>query len=718
MLRELLAPRSVAVVGASEVPGKVGTGVFRNLLGLGYSGTLYAVNSKGGSICGVRAYRRISEVPSGVELAVLCTPAPTIPGLIDECGAMGIRGVLVITAGFRELGEQGRELETAVMRAVSRYPGMRLLGPNCLGLIHPASRLSASFANGMPKAGSLAFLSQSGALCTALLDWSLREGIGFSHFISVGNQLDVGFADLLDYLAQDPDTKSAMMYIESISKPREFLEAAKRFASRKPLIAYKAGRFTQSAHAASSHTGAMAGEDSVYQAALDRCGVHRVMDMESMIRCAELLGQSAEQVRERVAIVTNAGGPGVMAVDSLLELQGTLATLSEATLGKLESFLPPNWSRGNPVDVIGDADPERFSKAVQIVLDDPGVDTLLAILSPQSMTDPTTTAQGVAAVKVAPGKRLLASWLGGVSMQAGVEILQLAGVRNFEFPEQAIRAIVDLVKDTARRLELVGDGDDEACDGLRGTEVGFETKQSSIEETMAQCSVTAALPKGSRYTMSEVESKRLLELYGLKVPAVSIARSTDEAVLLAWQIGFPVVMKIHSVDITHKTDVGGVKLGLQTPEQVRVSYEHMLREVRLQRPDARLDGVTLQPMIDRTDCVELIVGIKRDPTFGPVVMVGFGGVAAELYADRVVELLPIGSKRAESMLKRLKCWPLLDGYRGKPRVAVDEAIKVIELVARLAAQCEWIEELDINPILVGPRGAVALDGRVVVKNPS
>lgn len=718
VLRELLAPRSVAVVGASEVPGKVGTGVFRNLLGHGYSGALYAVNSKGGSVGGVRAYRRISEVPPGVELAVLCTPAQTIPGLIDECGAMGIRGVLVITAGFRELGEQGRELEAAVMRAVARYPGMRLLGPNCLGLIHPASRLSASFANGMPKVGSLAFLSQSGALCTALLDWSLREGIGFSHFVSVGNQLDVGFADLLDYLAQDPSTKSAMMYIESISKPHEFLEAAKRFASCKPLIAYKAGRFTQSAHAACSHTGAMAGEDSVYQAALDRCGVHRVMDMASMIQCAELLGQSAEQVRERVAIVTNAGGPGVMAVDSLLELKGTLATLSNTTLEKLESFLPPNWSRGNPVDVIGDADPERFSKAVQIVLDDPAVDTLLAILSPQSMTDPTTTAKGVAAVKIAPGKRLLASWLGGVSMQAGVEILQLAGIRHFEFPEQAIRAIVDLVKDTARRVELVGEADEEAWKGICATAGGTEFTQSSCDEILAQCSVTSTLPKGSRYTMSEVESKRLLELYGLKVPGVSIARSADEAALVSERIGYPVVMKIYSMDITHKTDVGGVKLGLQTREQVQACYERMLEEVRLHCPSARLDGVTLQPMIDRTDCVELILGIKRDPTFGPVVMVGFGGVAAELFADRVVELLPIGPKRAESMLKRLKCWPLLDGYRGKPRVAIDEAIKAIELVAILASQCEWIEELDINPLLVGPRGAVALDGRVVVKSPS
>ena len=718
VLRELLAPRSVAVVGASEVAGKVGTGVFRNLMAYGYSGAVYPVNAKGGQIAGHRVYRSLGECPAGVELAILCTPSASIPGLVRECGELGIRAVLVITAGFRELGAEGEKLEGEFVEAYRAYPGMRVLGPNCLGLIHPASGLSASFANGMPKAGSLAFLSQSGALCTALLDWSLREGVGFSHFVSVGNQVDVGFADLLDYLVEDTNTRAAMLYIESIPEPKAFMAAASRFAKRKPLIAYKAGRFAQSAHAACSHTGAMAGEDAVYQAALDRCGVHRVMDMASMIECAELLGEhvgviDGVQGPLRVAIVTNAGGPGVMASDCLLGLGGQLAEVSPQTLAVLDSFLPMNWSRGNPIDVIGDATPERFARAVEVVMNDAQVDLVLAMLSPQSMTDPTETARLVAQGSYPKGKCLLTSWLGGDSMQPGIEVLQSAGIRNFEFPEQAIRGVMDLWKDTQRRRRLQ---DEESWDDLETVEGVSESSSFSkrIFELVKIDSGVGEVPMDRSVMLNEVASKRMLRACGIHTPVVEIAKDCEEATMHANRMGYPIVLKVLSSKITHKTDVGGVVLDLKTPDALRSAYETMMQRVKEACSDAPIDGVSVQPMMEYRDGVELILGCKRDPLFGPVILVGYGGVTAELFADRVLELLPIGRKRAEGMLKRLQCWPLLNGYRGRPSLQIESVVRVIVQFAQMCSQCEWIEEIDINPLLVTPDEAVVLDARVLV----
>lgn len=719
ILREMLAPRSVAVVGASEVAGKVGTGVFRNLMGLGYSGVLYPVNAKGGEMSGVQVYRSLRECPGRIELAILCTPSTSIPGLVRECGELGIRAVLVITAGFRELGAEGVRLEAELVEAYRSYPGMRVLGPNCLGLIHPASRLSASFANGMPKAGSLAFLSQSGALCTALLDWSLQEGIGFSHFVSVGNQLDVGFADLLDYLAEDTNTRAAMLYIESIPEPRAFMAAARRFAKHKPLIAYKAGRFAQSAHAASSHTGAMAGEDAVYQAALDRCGVHRVMDMASLIECAELLADhvgvfNGLQESVRVAIVTNAGGPGVMASDCLLGLGGRLAELSPETSAKLDACLPINWSRGNPIDVIGDAPPERYARAVELVMNDPQVDVVLAILSPQSMTDPQETARLVAQASYPNGKCLLASWLGGESMQSGIEILQSRGIRNFEFPEQAIRGVMDLWRDVHRRRQLRLEEEWDESENSPSTGNSEQWSDFFVESLRCECGIDQ-IPIGGKAMLNEVASKRLLGACGISTSVVEVAKNCEEALEHANRMGYPVVLKVLSSEITHKSDVGGVVLDLKTPQELRRGYDAMMQRIQSLRPDALIEGVSVQPMVERDGGVELILGCKRDPLFGPVVLVGYGGVTTELVADRVLELLPIGRGRAEAMLKRLKCWPLLNGYRGRPVLHVASLVQTIVRFAQLCRACEWIEELDINPLLVTREGSRALDARVLVR---
>jgi len=721
-LEALLAPRSVAVVGASDSPGKVGTSIFQNLLEHRFTGTVYPVNVKSKFVAAQRAYGSLSDLPERVDLAVLCTPATTIPNLVEQCGSLGIPAALVITAGFQEIGSAGLALQQDLIRAISKYPALRILGPNCLGLIHPESRLSASFARGMPKAGGLAFVSQSGALCTAFLDWSIREGIGFSNFVSLGNQIDVGFSDLLEYLADDPKTTAAILYIESITKPKAFIQAAKRFSLSKPLIAYKAGRFEASAQAAASHTGSLAGLDEVYQAVMEQCGIVRVYDMDSMVQCAELLSQTSlsgpDTIGERVAIVTNAGGPGVMASDTLLEHDGCLTQLEPSTIAQLNECLPPNWSKGNPIDVIGDATPERFAKALRIVLTDPNVDTVLAILSPQAMTNPTQTAEQVSRIPIPPSKRLVATWMGGLSMQAGIEILQSNGIRNFDTPEQAIRGLLRLIeyKKSNRRLRILDPSDTSrslrTCNQeSNGSEQASERlERKRFLETLGPL---APHDRPSRTVLSEVDSKRLLNLYRIPTTPIEIASNADQAVALADAFGYPVVLKIHSPQITHKTDVGGVMLSLQDPEAVANAFHSIERSVSKARPDATIQGITVQPMIHWTHCVELIFGSKHDPVFGPVVLVGFGGVTAELFKDRAIGLPPITPERLMAMLKSLQCWPLLDGYRQRPKANIEALVDVMIRYSELISEQDWIQESDLNPVLVDERQAIVLDARFI-----
>jgi acetyltransferase len=628
---------------------------------------------------------------------------------------------LIITAGFREAGSQGMELQRQLDEARSKYPKLRILGPNCLGLIHPESRMSASFAKGIPQAGSLAFLSQSGALCTAFLDWSIREGIGFSNFVSLGNQLDVGFSDLLDYLAEDKATSAAILYIESITKPQEFIAAARRFTSRKPLIAYKAGRFAASAQAAASHTGSLAGVDEVYQAVMERCGIVRVYDMESMVQCAELLSQQASSnpppIGERIAIVTNAGGPGVMASDMLIQEGGSLTQLSQETLKALDGCLPSNWSRGNPVDVIGDASPERFSQALRIVLADPNVDTILAILSPQAMTSPTETAERVLQIPIPPDKRVVSTWMGGLSMQAGIDKLQAGGIRNFDSPEQAIRGLMRLIDYKKINLQI---GELERLDAQYAAEVlvkksANQSKSNPVLDPKNFCNFTRMheSASGAAKTITEMDSKLLLSLYQIPTPRIQIATNAYQAVGLADSFGYPVVLKVHSGEITHKTDVGGVLLSLTDADEVAEGFDRIMENVSKARPDVRVEGISVQPMVRLENSVELIFGSKKDPVFGPVILVGFGGVTAELYKDRALELPPVSPARLMRMLKSLQCWPLLDGYRGRPKVKIDALVDIIEKYSELILQQEWIKESDLNPVLVNDREAIVLDARFI-----
>lgn len=710
-LDRMLAPRSVAVIGASDTPGKVGHAVLKNILSNGFASPVYPINSRSPTVQGQLAFPSVSAIEQPIDLAVVCTPSSTVPPIVRECGERGVGALAVLTAGFRELGEEGKQLEYQVKEEQRRYPGLRILGPNCVGLINPGLKLSASFAVGMPQPGHVAFLSQSGALCTAVLDWSLSQGIGFSHFLSLGNQLDVGFGDLLDYLAEDPNTASAILYIESIADARYFMSAARAFSRRKPLVAYKAGRFAESAMAAASHTGAMAGVDAVYQAALERAGIVRLFEMQSLFQCAELLTQHPHPIGSRLAIVTNAGGPGVMATDALLEQRGKLAKLAPATMEHLSEFLPANWSRGNPIDVIGDADAERFSKAVEVTLQDPNVDTVLAILSPQAMTHPSDTARRVSQLALPPGKATMAAWMGGDLMAEGSEILQRAGIATFETPEQAIHGMMQLAAYTRTR------------------EVLYETPKAIVPDFAATTSQRqsflnplqldyASDHHPSSAILTEVDSKRLLSLYGIPTTPIEVAATPDAAVEAATRIGYPVVLKIYSPQITHKTDVGGVVLNLQSDVQVRAAFEQMMARAAKERPDAVLLGATVQPMITAVHGAELILGSKQDPIFGSVLMVGLGGITAELFQDRALELPPIQHRLALRMLESLRCWPLLNGYRGRPKADIDQIIEIMLRFSTMIIEQPRILEADINPLLISEQQLLALDARFVIAPPA
>ncbi len=700
-LERILAPRSVAVIGASARVGSVGHSVLQNLA-LAKSLRVFSVNPKHERLAERACYASVKALPEVVDLAVICTPAATVAGLIQECGEAGIRGLVILTAGFGETGTRGKELENSLRCALTRHPEMRALGPNCLGLMAPHLGFNASFVDEMPPAGNVAFISQSGALCSAILDWAAQENVGFSYFISLGNMLDVGIADLLDYLAEDPWTKSVVLYAESITDTRRFMSAARAFTRTKPIIAYKAGRFAESAQAAASHTGALAGVDAVYEAAFARAGIVRVLESEDLFDCAELLARSRPMRGPRLAIVTNAGGPGVMATDSLISVRGTLAKLSAATIAQLNEHLPATWSHNNPVDIIGDAPPERFRAAVEAVLHDEGVDGLLVILSPQSMSDPTGTADEVIAAAAHSSKPVLASWMGGRRVAAGIERLQRAGISNYASPEQAIRAFTYLVSAAARQELLY--------ETPREVPLQFQLNKEALHNQVI------SVIGDERGTLTETKSKELLAAYGISVTRTLAAANEQEVVECCQEVGYPVVLKLYSPDITHKSDVGGVELNISDDAAALRAFQGILERARQKQPTANVLGVTVQPMIVHPQGRELIVGAKRDPVFGSVLLVGTGGTAAEIWQDRALELPPLSERLARRMLESLRSWPLLQGFRGKPAVNLDQLIETLMRVSYLIAHTPEISELDINPLLATPEGTLALDARIVLDN--
>lgn len=697
-LEKIFRPRRIAVVGASNTPGKVGYTLLKNLVSQGYDGVVYPVNPHREAVQGIVAYRGLDQLPQPADLALICTPAATVADLVRQCGEQGTLGVVILSAGFRETGPEGAALEEAVRREAARFPGLRILGPNCLGLMVPGRKLNASFARGMAPVGRLAFLSQSGALCTAVLDRALAEGVGFSYFLSLGNMLDVGFDDLLDYLAADPQTDAVLLYAESITRARPFMSAARALARQKPIVVYKAGRFADAARAAASHTGALSGVDAVYQAAFRRAGMVRIFDLDDLTDAAELLARQRVVGGARLAILTNAGGPGVMACDALLARQGVLATLSDATQTQLDACLPPYWSHGNPIDVLGDAPPQRYAQALKIVLADPGVDAALVILTPQAMTDPLATADAVLTVTRETPKPVLAAWMGAASVEAGAARLARGGIPTYGTPAHAVRAFMNMV-DYARNRDVL-------YETPRDIPLAFPLDRPALRAAFEQ------IAQRHGEVLPEEDSKALLEIYGVPVSRPYPAATADEAVARAREIGYPVVLKIHSPDIPHKTDVEGVQLNLTSDDEVRRAFDAMLASARRLRPQARLLGVTVQRMVTAVHAVELIVGMQRDPVFGPVILVGMGGVAAELFQDRALELPPLNERLARRMLQSLRAWPLLAGYRGRPMVAVERLVEVLMRFSYLVADLPELREVDINPLLATPQEVIALDARV------
>jgi acetyltransferase len=699
-LHKIFNPYRVAVIGASDTPTSVGYTVLKNLVGSGFRGVVYPVNPKRESVQGIHAYKDVASLPHAPDLAVICTPARTVPGLVHDLGEVGTRGIVIISAGFRETGEEGKQLEVQVCEEQSKYPGMRIIGPNCLGIIVPGISLNASFAAATPPKGHIGFISQSGALCTSVLDWAIDQGIGFSYFVSVGNMLDVTIADLIDYFGSQTETQSIILYIESITEAREFMSAARAFARTKPIVAYKAGRFAESAAAAASHTGAMAGVDAVYEAAFQRAGIERIFQIEDMFDCAELLARQQPPKGDRVAIVTNAGGPGVMTTDALIALGGHLAELSEQSIQKLNEFLPPFWSHNNPVDVLGDAPPERYAKALEVVAEDPNVDAVFVILTPQAMTDSTGTALAVAEAAKKHKKPVLAAWMGGQTVAQGMQILSENNVPCYTTPEKAVRAFMHLVS-YARNLTLLHETP-------RDIPVSFSFDRQRLRGVFE-----SLLTEGAEI-LTESVSKAFLEAYGIPVTKPYLTRTPDQAVEVAKRIGFPVVMKIHSPQITHKTDVGGVILNIANEQAVREAFERLVRRAQEKRPDAQILGCTVQQMVSYPNSFELIIGTKRDPVFGSVILVGMGGVAAEVFQDRALALPPLNETLARRALESLESWPLLRGYRGRPGVNIDKLIEVLMRFSYLVADYPEIKELDVNPLLATPEDVIALDARVVV----
>jgi acetyltransferase len=696
----IFKPKRIAVIGVSSNPNSVSGKVLSNLVGSGFMGVVYPVNPDYEAVMAMSCFPDLESLPKKPDLALICSAAKQVPEWVKKCGEAGINGIIIMSSGFREIGEEGVRLEKMVLEEKAKFKDMRIIGPNCLGIIIPGINLNASFAPDTPAKGSIAFISQSGALCTSVLDWAKEEKIGFSGFVSIGNTIDVDYGHLIDYFGEDENTESIILYIESISDARKFMTASRAFARTKPIIVYKAGRFPESAAVASSHTGALASEDNIYDAAFRRSGLARVYDIGEIFDCAELIARNRIPKGSRLGIVTNAGGPGVMATDALIASKGKLSKLSDESMTLLNESLPEQWSHGNPVDVLGDARSKRLAKAVKIVLDDKNTDAVLVILTPQAMTNPAAAAKAISEIAGTSRKPILASWLGGRSMTEGVRLLNESGIATYKTPEQAVRAFMTLVE-YSRNLETL-------YETPKDIPVEFSLNRKKIRNEFS------SIVKNRQEILSEENSKRLLEAYGIPVSMPVPASTEAEAVRLANQIGYPVVFKINSPDITHKTDVGGVIIDINSDQTARSSFKLMMATVKERKPDAKIEGVTVQKMIKIKDSIELILGIKKDAVFGTVILVGAGGVTAELFGDRSLGFPPLNERLARRMLEDLKISPLLKGYRGKPPVSIDKLIEAMIRLSYIAADYPEITELDINPLLAGPQGVFALDARIAV----
>jgi len=706
-LNAIFYPQNVAVIGATETANSVGRTLMWNLISNPFGGTVFPVNPKRASVMGVKAYPDISSISDDIDLAVIVTPAPTVPGIIVQCVDKGVRGAIIISAGFKEIGAPGVELERQIMEN-ARRGDMRIIGPNCLGVMNPFGGLNATFAAGMALPGKVGFISQSGALLTAILDWSLRENVGFSAFVSMGSMLDVGWGDLIYYLGDDPYTESIVIYMETIGDARAFLSAAREVANAKPIIVIKPGRTADAAKAAASHTGSLTGSDEVLEVAFRRAGVLRVNGIAELFYLAEVLSKQPKPRGNRLTILTNAGGPGVLATDALIMNGGQLSKLSPETMHAYDQLLPAAWSHNNPVDILGDASPERYAKALQIAAQDPNSDGMLVVLTPQDMTDPTKTAEELVKHTDSLDKPILASWMGGAGVTEGEKILNRANIPAFPYPDTAARMFNYMANYTAilERLyetPMLAAGEEILPNSERATEIIESARQAG------------------RVILTEYESKQLLAAYNIPTVETIIAEDEASALKLADEFGYPVVLKLHSETITHKTDVGGVRLNITNPQSLKSAFSSIREGVvsRMGEMDDKGNchflGVTVQPMVDLKG-FELILGSSIDPQFGPVILFGMGGTLVEIFKDSALSLPPLNSTLARRLMERTKIFSAMQGIRGAKGVNISALEHLLVRFSTLIAEQRWIQELDINPLLASPDRLLALDARVLLYN--
>jgi acetyltransferase len=692
-------PQSVVVIGATQQPGSVGRTLVANLLGSAPSGKVFLVNPNHSMVLGHRCYPSIVDIQEPIDLAVIAVPASAVPHAVEQCVEARVRGAIVISAGFKEIGAAGIALEQAI-REIIAGKDLRLIGPNCMGVMSPVFKLNATFTASMAQPGSVGLISQSGAMLSTILDWSDNENIGFSHVFSVGSMLDVGWGDLIEFLGDDPHTASIVIYMESIGNAKAFLSAAREVALQKPIIIIKAGRSEKASQAAASHTGAMVGSDDVVDAAFRRVGALRVYHISELFNLLEALAKQPRPRGPRLAIITNAGGPGVLATDALIEAGGQLANLSSQTIDSLNKLLPSHWSHGNPVDVLGDATPTRFAQCAQILAAAPECDGLLAVLAPQAIADPAETAFHLTELVTPGDKPLLTSWLGGSQMEPGVQILNRAGIPTFTYPDSA-----------AKTFQYTWQYS-QALHALYETPLVSDDGGSRDAQYLAANVIQSALHSG-RTLLTEPEAKQVLSAYGIPTVETQIATNASQAIQCAHKIGYPVAVKLYSKTITHKTDVGGVHLNLQSDDQVAFAFEAIGTAVTNATGPGNFDGVTVQPMV-RLDGYELIIGSKVDSQFGPVIAFGTGGQLVEVFKDRTLGLPPLTSTLARRMMERTKIYSALKGVRGRKPVDLAAIEELLVQFSRLIVQQPRISEIEINPLLASEERLVALDARVVL----
>ena len=703
VLAPLLAPTSVALVGATEREGSLGRIVWQNLAAGGLRGALTPVNPKHKLVFGERCRARLRDIPAAPDLAVVVTPARTVPEILEEAGKAGVRAAVVLTSGFGEAGKAGRTLQAEAL-AAARSHGLRLLGPNCLGLMRTDAGLNATFSPVPALPGKLALVSQSGAICTAILDWAHPAGVGFSSVVSLGAAADVDFGEVLDYLVADPGTDAILMYVEGIHDARRFLSSLRVAARAKPVVALKVGRYASGSNAASSHTGALVGSDSVFDAALRRCGTVRVRTYTQLFSAARILASGRHAIGERLAILTNGGGPGVLAADSAAENGVPLAQLSKETVAFLNQKLPSQWSGGNPIDIIGDAPPQRFTDATAAALADPGVDALLVMYCPIAVTPGAAAAQAVVEGARNRGRKtLLAAWLGDINPNATRAWLDEHGVPNFYTPENAVEAFSFLCA-YRRNQSLL----------LEVPAALARPAHVAAPDLAAVHAIRDAALAENRTTLTEHETKALLRSFGLQVPPSPVVTTREAAVAAAREIGFPVALKIHSPDITHKTEVGGVRLNLQDEAMVAGAFDGMLRSARAARPEARVEGAVVQPMLRFAHSREVLIGVATDPVFGPVISFGTGGIAVEAVRDAAIALPPLNAVLAAELIDRTRASRLLGAYRDVPPADRDALVALLCGVSEMVCALPWLKEMDLNPVIAHPAGAVVADARIVI----